>query len=505
MTPAQIVAALFTPLFLLYLYVRINDSKLMRLPPSVAQAFQSERWTEDDVKKEFLGMQEKSINIEGRLPQKTGRRYIVVGGAGFLGGWIVRHLIERGEDPRRVRVLDIRPPTRPDLTSGPATLVDFRAVDITDKVALDAAFDAAWPDGSTSHDETTVFHTAANIRFYERHPDLLYRSSKVNVDGTQNILDACQRTGVKILVYTSSGSVLVHRTRFLLGLFEKEPPMFTQAVDDKSPIPDRHDKTFSNYAASKIEGEKRVRNANGTGKGLRTGCIRPGNGIYGPGGDVLCGAYLVRQTNPTWIGKSLQSFIFVENVSLAHLCYEARLLESPALGGDAFCVVDRGPPATYGDVYMASTLLTDGLVTFPELSSTGMLMLAHVFEWLHLARYFTSTSSSAVTRAFGRLIPSIDGDLINLQPSLWALTAIHLVFDDSRARLPPSKGGLGYEPLWSTREGLCKLVDEHIKAGGKAEERSIAGGGVSLGFASSKAQRGVGRVVEKIDPVGVVN
>ncbi|VDB95581.1 unnamed protein product [Peniophora sp. CBMAI 1063] len=504
MTPAQIILAIFAPLFLAYLYVRINDSKLMRLPPEVAKAFQSERWTDEDVKSDFLKMQEKPLSLDGKLPAKTGRRYIVIGGAGFLGGWIGRHLIERGEDPRKIRVLDIRPPTRPDLTTGPATQVDFRAVDITDKAALDAAFDAAWPDGEPSHDQTTVFHTAANIRFYERHPDLLYRSAKVNVDGTQNILDACTRTGVKILIYTSSGSVLVHRTRFLMGLFEKEPPLFTQAVDDTSPLPTRHDQTFSNYAASKIEGERRVRAANRK-DGLRTGCVRPGNGVYGPGGDILCGAYLVRQTNPTWIGHTLQSFVFVENVSLAHLCYEAALLSSPQLGGDAFCVADRGPPVTYGDVYMALTLLTDGLVTFPELSSTAMLMLATVFEWIYLGKYFASTSSNAIVRALGKLLPGINGDLVNLQPSLWALTAIHLVFDDSRARLPQSKGGLGYEPLWSTREGLCKLVDEHVKSGGQGEERSRAGGGVSLGFASSKAQRSVGRVVEKVDPIGVVN
>ena len=110
-----------------------------------------------------------------------------------------------------------------------------------------------------------------------------------------------------------------------------------------------------------------------------------------------------------------------------------------------------------------------------------------------------------VAPALGKLVPPLGRDVVFLQPSLWALTQVHMVFDDSRARLTPSKGGLGYEPLWTTREGLCKLVDEHVKAGGQGEERSRAGGGVSLGFASSKAQRTVGQVVEKLDPVGVSN
>ena len=63
---------------------------------------------------------------------------------------------------------------------------------------------------------------------------------------------------------------------------------------------------------------------------------------------------------------------------------------------------------------MALTLLTDGLVTFPELSSTAMLMLANVFEWVYLGKYFSDLSGSAVVRALGRLLPSINGDLVNL-------------------------------------------------------------------------------------------
>lgn len=63
---------------------------------------------------------------------------------------------------------------------------------------------------------------------------------------------------------------------------------------------------------------------------------------------------------------------------------------------------------------MALTLLTDGLVTFPELSSTAMLMLAYVFEWIYLGKYFASTSSNAIVRALGKLLPGINGDLVNL-------------------------------------------------------------------------------------------
>ena len=218
--------------------------------------------------------------------------------AGFLGGWIVRHLLERGEHPKQIRVLDIRAPTRPDLTTGSAKDVDFRLVDISDREQVLAAFNAPWPSSlsSTTPVETTVFHTAANIRYYERDARLLPLSEKVNVEGTQNVLDAARAAGVSILIYTSSGSVSIQRARLWLWPWEKQPLLSVQTIDDDdSRLPRRHEEMFSNYAASKLKAERLVRAADRTplpssgkkGGELRTGCLRPGNGIYGTGGDIL--------------------------------------------------------------------------------------------------------------------------------------------------------------------------------------------------------------------------
>lgn len=138
------------------------------------------------------------------LKNVPGRRYIVVGGSGFLGGWVVSQLLQRGEDPKRIRILDVRAPTRDDLTHGPAKDVVFVQTDISDRAAVDRAFDMAWPD-SAGDSPITVFHTASNIRFFERHRKQLGPSEKVNIGGTKNILDASRRAGVKTLIYTSSG------------------------------------------------------------------------------------------------------------------------------------------------------------------------------------------------------------------------------------------------------------------------------------------------------------
>lgn len=507
-----IVLCLF-PVLLLYLYVRLNDAKLMQLPHDVASAFSPKRIGAKDSLVAAAAWEKVSATLTAKtfLPPRTGRRYIVVGGAGFLGGWIVRHLLERGEHPKRIRVLDIRAPTRPDLTSGLARDVDFHQVDVSDGERVQAAFSAPWPlssDGpeNPSAAEITVFHTAANIRFYERDHRLLHLSDTVNIEGTRNVLAAARATGVSILIYTSSGSVSVRRTRLWLWPWERRPKSAVQTFKDDDDLPTRHDEMFSNYAASKLKAERLVRAADGAPSGsgtvrgqrrqrrqvlLRTGCLRPGNGIYGPGGDILCGAYLARQLNPSWAQDILQNFIYVENASLAHFCYERRLLENarggsssnpnPDVGGQAFCVVDDGPPVTYGDVYTVLTTLTDGKTVFPRLSATTMLMLAHVFEGLHVARSLMLSSPSPVLRHIGRFVPAPTGDLINLQPSLFSLTMAHLIWDDSRARASPENGGLGYEPRWTTLSALCKLVEEHKRAEGRFEARSMAGG-ISLGF-----------------------
>ncbi|KAF8632857.1 hypothetical protein AX17_004705 [Amanita inopinata Kibby_2008] len=493
------ILGLFCGSFLLFvLYIAWNDRRISDLPQN-ASFFSPNRVTPAEVISTAARLaKEPPISIKDQIPPKTGRRYIVVGGGGFLGGWIVSQLLDRGEDPRKIRILDISPSSRKDFMTGPATQVQFFKVDMSNRAAVDAAFKAPWPqiglDGECSEPELTVFQTAANIRFYERHPKLVDRSTRVNVQGTQNIIDSARAVGASVLVYTSSGSICVRRSRFWLWPWEREPPFFVQVINDvdDSVFPKRHDQFFSNYAASKKQAEQLVRLADksttttmgcdGKQGVLRTGCLRPGNGIFGPG-DMLCHSYLRRSTNPTWISNTLQSFTYVENCACAHLCYEQRLIElshksckNPDIGGDAFVVADPGPPATYGDVYETMETLTEGDTHFTSLSATTMLLVSHLIECYHLTREVLGVSFPLLQK----IIPPIKGDIINLQPSLFALTQVHLVFDDSRARLPPEKGGLGYRGAWTTIEGLHRTYEEHRK--GFDNNHNSGSGGVSLGF-----------------------
>jgi len=183
----------------------------------------------------------------------------------------------------------------------------------------------------------------------------------------------------------------------------------------------------------------------------------------------MVGQYLVQKANPTWSGDIVSSFVYVENCSLAHLLYEQRLIEATQgmsgrdIGGQAFCVSDSGPPPTYGDVYNAINILTGGEAVFSYISATVMLALAHLFEWYHLTRHFLLHSP---LKQLSRCLPPLSSAIVTLQPSTFALATTHLIFDDSRARLSPEKGGLGYTAC-TTMEGVCKMVLEHKKRQGK--------------------------------------
>ncbi|KAJ7868313.1 NAD-P-binding protein [Mycena leptocephala] len=442
---------------------------------------------------------ESPISIIDQIPPKTGRRYIVVGGAGFLGGWIVMQLLDRGEDPKRIRVLDIRAPARHDLTTRGKD-VHFIQTDVSDAAAVDAAFNAPWPDESFSAPQITVFHTAANIRFYEKSESLLPNSAKVNVIGTQNIINAARAIGATALVYTSSGSVSVRSSRFFLWPWETEPASFVQAINENDAIlPKRHSDFFSNYAVTKIDAERRVRAADKSASRegvLRTGCIRPGNGVFGPGGDMLCGAYLVRKVNPTWMNSVVQNFVYVENAAVAHLLYEQRLIElsdagskNPDIGGKAFVIADPGPPPTYGDVYLTLSTLSEGETTFPSLSPTLMLFISHLIGWYYRSRSWLVAARYRIAQT----LPAIPSGIVNLQPSLFNLI----------------NGGLGYKGAWTTFEGLHKTFDEHKLGVLRSEQRSNVAG-ISFGFGLIKAQKGVGNVSAKVskkigvDPVQVL-
>ncbi|KAF2088860.1 3-beta hydroxysteroid dehydrogenase/isomerase family protein [Saccharata proteae CBS 121410] len=445
-------------LLLLYLY---HVNRAMSGTPDEVRELAGRPWTSDYIRSTFESVKENPIDVRKSLPPKQGRRYIVVGGAGFLGSCIVRQLIARGEDISSIRVIDIR---RPDAkTCGSASKlalinrVAFQQANITSASSVDAAFSAPWPQ-EVAQRPLTVFHTAAVIRQSERAPDLLHLSTSVNTDGTANVLAAAKRCHATAFILTSSGSVDIRAPNFWLYPWQRWPTNYFQITGRSTSLTQRAPtEYFGNYAISKHLAEKLVREADDPATGFRTGCIRPANGIFGNSGDTTAGNYLGRGGGPTWIRHIAQTFVYVENASLAHLLFEKCILdcaagkpEQPDIGGRCFFVTDPNRAITFGDLYNLLTELAESPIKFVYVPSALVLALSYPVEAYSLLqqRYLSS------------ILPPVTGDLAILQPALFGISSVHVITDDSEAKKPPREGGLGYKPPFTTLEAFCIQMDE---------------------------------------------
>ncbi|KAF9061101.1 3-beta hydroxysteroid dehydrogenase/isomerase family-domain-containing protein [Rhodocollybia butyracea] len=464
---------------LLTVYCRLNGKSLARIPRRVLD-LSPVRWDAKDFEAVKNKLDDYPVDIQQYLPPKTGRRYIVVGGSGFLGGWIIIHLLKRGELPSNIRIIDLHPPSRYDFASGPAKEVQFIQTDIASAEQVEAAFKAPWPLSTSSNSEITVFHCAAIIRFYERHPSLL-PLSEINFIGTEHVLKASFAAGGSILVFTSSGSVAQRRTRLLLiPWVEKEPENFVQVLGDQEPseLPKSVDGFCCCYAHTKLRSESLIRASDNSPSGpsgettLRTGCIRPANAIYGPGADLY--EYFLAQgkNNVSFFQNMMTANVYVENCSLAHLCYEQRLIElssnesrHPDIGGQVFTVTDPSPPILFSDIYAALTHFSDGAYGYHVLPPTPILLISYLVEQYYLTRHALCTSRSSILLYLGKILPPLRGDLLALQPATVSLSHAHLIADDSRARLAPMQGGLGYVAPWNALEGLYKSTQYYLEQG----------------------------------------
>jgi 3beta-hydroxy-delta5-steroid dehydrogenase/steroid delta-isomerase len=181
-------------------------------------------------------------------------RVLVTGGSGFVGANLVTELLARGLD---VRSFDRVPSP---LADNPRlqTIVG----DITDTADVAKAVDGV----------DTVIHTAAIIDLMggaSVTDEYRQRSFGVNVGGTENLVHAAQKAGLKRFVYTASNSVVMGG-QVVSGGDETLP--YTERFNDL-------------YTETKVIAEKFVLSQNGVGD-LLTCSIRP-SGIWGRGDQTM--------------------------------------------------------------------------------------------------------------------------------------------------------------------------------------------------------------------------
>lgn len=119
-------------------------------------------------------------------------RYLVTGGAGFIGSNIVDELVRRGH---AVVVLDDLSAGKEENLANVRTKIEFFAASITDLAAVRAASKGA----------DYVLHLAARTSV-PRSVENPLETNSVNIDGTLNVLVAARDAKVRRLVYAASSS-----------------------------------------------------------------------------------------------------------------------------------------------------------------------------------------------------------------------------------------------------------------------------------------------------------
>ncbi len=329
-------------------------------------------------------------------------RILVTGGGGFLGGYIVRGLLERGHE---VAVF------------GRSAQTDLEAQGV--RVFCGDLFDAALVHEACKGVEA-VFHVAAQTGVWGSW-ESFYRP---NVDGTQNVIDTCREHGVKYLVYTSTPSV-VFTGEALINADESLP---------------YGDNWLCHYAHTKAIAENEVLEADDP-DGLHTVALRP-HLIWGVGDPHLV-PRIIEQAGKGRLrivgeGDNLVDITHVANAASAHLL-ALGALERGVGGGRAY-FISQGEPVRLWD------WINDLL---------GRLGLPSVVKKVSLNKAY---AAGAVLECVWKVLH------LKGEPPMTRFVAVELA-KDHYFNIEAARRDLGYEPTISTEAGLEELVGEIRKEG----------------------------------------
>ncbi len=242
---------------------------------------------------------------------------LVIGAPGWLGSSLVRALVDPDHElnkyssikDRKVRCLvlpHIAPFVFKDIE------VEVVPGDIRDINSLHQAMQGV----------DTVFHCAGLI-----HPKKIKDLYEINTKGTQNVLRAAIKAGVRKVVYVSSNSVA--------GCNVNPNKLFTE---DDPPHPYKH------YGKSKLLAEKAVQEAQQSGE-IQTVIIRP-CWFYGPGQPARQTRFfkMIMTGRPLIFGngQNLRSMSYIDNTIQGLLLAES----SEKANGQIYWIADERPYKT---------------------------------------------------------------------------------------------------------------------------------------------------------------
>lgn len=237
-------------------------------------------------------------------------RVLVTGGAGFLGGRVVRALFEKGHDV----VLMVRGGRRPGLPEG-AVIVDG---DVRDMPLFTKAAEGC----------SAIIHTAAMVKIWSPRP---VDFDDINVGGLRNAIAAASAHHIR-LVYTSS--------------FMAIGPTGSIEADETQTHPSGYGNDYERTKAIADEAARAYAREGGDIVILYPGVV------YGPGeltdgnlvARLLCDQMNSRLPGIVGPGDRLWSYAFVDDVAAAHVAALER-------GENGARYILAGPNATLNEIF----------------------------------------------------------------------------------------------------------------------------------------------------------
>ncbi len=249
-------------------------------------------------------------------------RVLVTGGTGFLGGWCVASLLERGYEVRTT----VRDPAREAAVRETVKAAGVEANGRLTVLAADLSADAGWPEAVAGC--RYVLHVASPFPPVQpKDPDELIVPAR---DGALRVLRAALDAGVERVAMTSS-----------VAAIRGDRPSSESAPYTESDWTDGNDPARTPYVRSKTLAEQAAwEHARAAGAEDRLATINPG-AIIGPAlsDDHSYSLQVIQRLLGGMPAAPRLGFTFVDVRDVADL--HLRALTTPAAGGERFIATDR--------------------------------------------------------------------------------------------------------------------------------------------------------------------
>lgn len=322
-------------------------------------------------------------------------RVLVTGAGGFIGGHLARRLLKEGHQVRAFQ--------RGSYPNLQRDGIDVHQGDLRSEDLVNEAVRGC----------DAVFHVAALAAVSGPYREF----HQINVQGTQYIIDACQKHGVQKLIYTSSPSVVFDGKN-------------QEGINESVPYPRSY---LAHYPETKAIAERAILAANGP--ELATISLRP-HLVWGPGDRHLVPRIIDRaRSGKLKLIRCQNTRIdatYIDNAVEAHIAaFSSLAMGAPCSGKPYFIANDEPIPV---EQLIKGILNAAGLPAVkPTVSPRLAYLIGTILDWIHR-------------------IPGWPGEPIMTRFTAKQLSTSHW-FDLSAARRD-----LNWKPVVSTEEGLRRLA-----------------------------------------------